>query len=112
MFLVLNGIYRVTFRSAQDQGKGIIVCQDGIISGGDSGFVYSGTFEPWNNQIIVKVRIQKDDPRSKSVFNPFLDDFRLDLTGQATELDFTLRGSVVGQPALVIFVEGKKMKDL
>jgi T3SS negative regulator,GrlR len=109
---VVNGIYRVIFRSAQDQGKGILVCLDGLITGGDSGFVYNGTFESQNNQITATVRIQNDNPSSPSVFNPFLNDFQLDLVGQATELQFTLKGSVAGQRALGIIVEGKKLRNL
>lgn len=98
---MLNGVYRVTFKTATDQGKGIIVCKDGIMTGGDSGFIYNGTYQPFNNQILVKARIQKDDPVSRSVFGPFLDDFQVELTAQQTQTGFNLRGSVAGQPALV-----------
>jgi T3SS negative regulator,GrlR len=109
---VLDGIYRVTFRSTQDQGKGIIVCKNGSINGGDSGFVYNGPFESQSNQIKAKLRVQKDNPNFTSIFGPFLTDFQLDLVGQASEPGFTLQGSVIGQPALTIIVEGEKIKDL
>jgi hypothetical protein len=107
-----NGIYRVTFRSAQDQGKGIIVCKDGQITGGDSGFIYNGSYQSHNNHFQAKLHVQKDNPTFTSLFGPFLNDFQVDLAGQASELGFTFQGSVIGQPALTIIVEGKKLKDL
>lgn len=109
---MLNGIYRVTFQVAGNQGKGILVVKDGWLYGGDTGFVYSGTFELQGNQIIAKARIQNDFPGVQSIFNPFLTDFLLELTGQQSAPGFKFQGSVTGQPALLIIVEGTKIKDL
>lgn len=109
---MLNGIYRVTFQVAGNQGKGIIAAKDGWLYGGDTGFVYSGTFELQGNQISAKVHIQNDSPGVPSIFNPYLTDFLLDLTGQESGSGITLQGSVIGQAALIIIVGGIKIKDL
>lgn len=109
---MLNGIYRVTFRVAGNQGKGILAAKDDWLFGGDTGFVYNGTFELQGNQVKARARIQNDFPGVQSIFNPYLTDFWLELIGQASATGFALQGSVIGQPALAIIVEGTKIKDL
>jgi hypothetical protein len=116
MAAMLNGIYRVTFTGPQGSGKGIVVGKNGQLTGGDTGFVYTGTYEANGNQLTAKIRVEKDDPQMAGVFGP-LTDFELEISGQASsDKFFKLTGAPTGIPRLgsapPFSVEGVKIADV
>jgi T3SS negative regulator,GrlR len=113
---MLNGVYRVTFTGPQGSGKGIVVGKNKQLTGGDSGFVYRGTYEENGNQLTARIQVKQDDPRSQGVFAG-LTDFSLDLSGQvSSEKSFKLAGAPSGLPRLgsapPMTVEGVKIADV
>ncbi|WP_312299223.1 GrlR family regulatory protein [Stutzerimonas nitrititolerans] len=107
-----SGIFEVSFRSSiQDFGEGLVVIKDGTVNGGDAHYLYTGQFAESSGTTNAKIKVQMWKAGSTSIVN--IDNYELDLTGT---IDFEhgalrLRGQVVGQPSLVVSVEGRKIAD-
>jgi hypothetical protein len=104
-----NGVYRVIFRGPVGEGRGVIAAKGGALWGGDTGFVYQGSYAAEDGK--ASIQVKKDDPNFPGVFGP-LNDFRLDLTLQVTTSGFIAVGAVPGQPNLQIAITAVKMADL
>jgi hypothetical protein len=94
-----NGVYRVIFRGPVGEGRGVIAAKGGALWGGDTGFVYQGSYAAEDGK--ASIQVKKDDPNFPGVFGP-LNDFRLDLTLQVTTSGFIAVGAVPGQPCRYI----------
>lgn len=105
-----NGIYHVRFSSAQDSGEGLIVVKDGSINGGDFGYLYHGTIASDDANLSAALTVERWNQSHVSIFGSIAK-FGLSLAGteDATASRFTLRGTVVGQPALQISIEGHRL---
>jgi hypothetical protein len=104
-----NGVYRMIFRGPFGEGRGVIAAKDGALWGGDTGFVYQGSYAAENGK--ASIQVKRDDPYMPGVFGP-LNDFRLDLTLQVTTSGFMAVGAVPAQPNLQIAINATKMADL
>ena len=107
-----NGVYRVLFRGTVTDGRGILVAKDGALWGGDTGFVYNGSYaEEGPNNGKASVQIKRDDPHMASVFGD-LQDFRLDFTFAITPSGFTASGAISGHPNIRISVEATQLAEI
>jgi T3SS negative regulator,GrlR len=108
---MLSGIYRVIFQGPAGQGKGILFAKNGVLIGGDTAFVYDGTFQISGSQFTAKLHVVQDATSLQSVFG-LLSDFHLDILGQVpSDQVFSSEGAVIGQPALRITAQGTKMHE-
>ena len=54
--MLANGNYSVWFRTPNGDGTGIVTLSDGTITGGDSFFEYSGSYEQNDDRLTATVR--------------------------------------------------------
>jgi hypothetical protein len=73
-----NGVYRVHFRTPFGEGAGVTLV-DGILSGGDSGMFYIGSYEAGAGVITANVKTGRHTPGGESVLN--IDDATIVLNG-------------------------------
>jgi hypothetical protein len=109
---MLPGIYSVEFQSNLGAfGLGIAVFDNGKINGGDLSHLYKGSYSLDEKAIRVEVFVSQYRDIQESVFGS-LNNFTLNLTGDASDDGFNTTGSVTGQPQLNITVIGKRISEL
>lgn len=103
-----NGFYKVNFVSNnQTLGKGIAAIVDGRVYGGDSQYLYKGTYSVQPSGTVCKLHIIKHEATGVSIFGK-ADQFELDLLGGTTQPNsFQVTGFVVGNPSLKITITGQ-----
>lgn len=103
-----NGIFRVGFSSSLGaSGAGLAVIKDGIVNGGDDGYLYTGTLKANGNQASARIAIQRYNAASASVFGP-LDHFTLDLVGTHDPAgNFKVSGGMADHPGMRITIAGQ-----
>jgi len=75
-----DGRYAVWFRTSRGEGTGIVHLADGIISGGDSFFTYSGSYETDDDRFTAALTITKHAAGPPTLFG--LDEVELKLAGK------------------------------
>ena len=54
----LDGIYLITFRGAADWGIGMLVVQNGVVTGADAaGVLYDGSYEAQGSSVNVELKL-------------------------------------------------------
>jgi hypothetical protein len=108
---MLNGVYRVIFQGPEGQRRGILYVKNGVLVGGDTGFVYKGSYQVTGNQFTGTLQVTKEDPGMKSVFGA-LSNYQIGFVGQLnSEHSFSSKGSIQAQPGLQISIQGMKLID-
>lgn len=103
------GIYHVNFRSnTRNVGEGIVAIKDGVVNGGDAGYLYTGPLAVAGGQVSGQLHVQRWNQSQQSVFGA-IQKFDLTLTGSANDAagTFTVSGNVTGQPAMTIEIAGR-----
>jgi hypothetical protein len=109
---MLPGIYSVQFQSSLGAfGLGIAVFDNGKINGGDLSYLYKGTYNIDEKAIKAEVFVSQYRDIQESVFGP-LNNFTLNLTGDASDDRFNATGSITGQPQLNITVTGMRVSEI
>jgi hypothetical protein len=108
---MLSGVYRVHFDGPLEAGKGIMYAKDGKIVGGDSEYVYGGTFDIVGDRVSATIRIVSDVPSPTGIFG-HLTDFLMTISGKVSRRGFELEGSPEGHPKQRFFVQGTKLADV
>jgi len=75
-----DGRYAVWFRTSRGEGTGIVHIADGIISGGDSFFTYSGSYEVADGRFTAALNITRHAAGPPTLFG--LDEVELELAGK------------------------------
>ena len=75
-----DGRYAVWFRTSRGEGTGIVHLADGIISGGDSFFTYSGSYETDEGRFTAALNITRHAAGPPTLFG--LDEVELELAGK------------------------------
>jgi T3SS negative regulator,GrlR len=102
-----DGIYHVRFTAGHGQlGEGLAVVKNGKVNGGDEGYLYTGTLIQSGITATSQLHIKQWNPNSRSVFGP-LKAFDLTLAGSTSGDEFTVNGSITGQPGQRIQIVGK-----
>ena len=106
------GIYYIIFKSYLGIiGDGLVVVDDGKVHGGDSRYLYRGTYQVAGTSIRAEIQVSYYRGTLKSVFGP-LSKFDLTLSGNATDEAFTLSGHMPGRSQVALTIEGQKQSDL
>jgi len=111
---MLEALYGVEFTSnLNDDGFGVVVLETGRILGGDSSFVFVGSYEVNNGTISAKVTCTNDRKFLQSIFGD-IDEFNLDLSGIPDEhhKEFILQGHMVEKPAMKIGIKLTRRAEL
>jgi hypothetical protein len=110
-----NGIYHIEFKPAGSDtvGNGLVVLQNGSVNGGDISYIYRGMEITKGENIISKIQVSRYDASQQSIFGS-LENFDLELSGTLSKdgREFSLSGTIVGQPQFRIHIAGKKLRDL
>lgn len=111
---MLEALWSVEFGSNQGAlGAGVAVFETGRVLGGDSAFMYVGTYEVDRGTITSNIKVTKYNNLSgmQSVFGP-LTEFNLQVTGQANEKLMTLSGHMVENLDLKITINAVRREEL
>lgn len=102
-----DGIYHVRFSAGHGQiGEGLAVIKSGKVNGGDTGYLYTGTLIQSGMTATSQLHVKQWNPTARSVFGP-LKAFDLTLAGTGSGDEFTVNGSIAGQPGQRIQIMGK-----
>jgi len=89
---MLEAMYGVEFVSnMNDGGYGVVVLETGRILGGDSSFVFVGSYEVKNEVVHAQVKCTNDRKLLQSIFGD-IDEFNLILEGKPKHDEFILKG--------------------
>lgn len=106
-----NGLYKVHFQTPLGQGTGVVVVNNGRLSGGDSLMYYSGTYEESGNKFNANVLSAKHStiPGMQSVFGK--DRVNIKLSGSSTESSAVCKGSSPDAPGISFSAELSRLCD-
>ncbi len=99
---MLEALWSVEFGSNLNTiGAGIAVFETGRVLGGDSAFMYVGSYEVKNGTVTANLEITKYSTTGnmQSIFGP-LSKFHLEVSGKVDEKKMTLTGHVKENPSL------------
>jgi hypothetical protein len=105
----MEGFWLVEFKGVQGFGGGAVTLVNGKVFGGDSGFVYSGTYTNQAGSLDARIHVNRSFPGAQSVMG--LEKFDLWLTGSVQGNVIRANGSVPGTP-LVFQATLTKLGDI
>lgn len=108
---IVQGFWIVQFEGVQGNGGGVVFFIKGQIFGGDSGFVYTGTYQTDDTTITGRVKVRNFLPEVLSVFG-VSGDYELSLKGNVAGRKIEGSASLVNQAAMGIVVKLTKIGDL
>jgi len=109
---MLEALWSVEFVSnLQSFGAGVAVFETGRVFGGDSQYYYLGTFRVANGVAQANIKVNHCFGLPSSIFGP-MKKFNLKLTGQPNTPVMELRGHLVEDPKLQIYIRLTKRADL
>jgi T3SS negative regulator,GrlR len=108
---MVEGFWIVQFEGVQGNGGGVVLFIKGRIFGGDSGFVYTGTYQTDEKTITGRVAVRNFLPEVASVFG-IPGDYELSLKGNVVGRTIEGSASLANQEAMGIVVKLTKVGDL
>ncbi len=91
---MVEGFWTVQFTDIQGLGFGVVTLLGGQVFGGDSGFVYTGTYTENGNAVNVRVRVRRVVDSVPKVMG--FDKFDLELTGRLQANTLVVTGVMLG----------------
>ena len=108
----LEAMYGIEFISDKNRGGyGVVILDTGRFLGGDSSFVYAGSYEVKNGDLHIDVNCKNYRKTLESVFKG-KDEFNLHLQGKPEYNEFTLKGDMVEDPEEKIIVKLTRVGEL
>ncbi len=92
----MEGFWTVKFEGVQGFGSGVITLIGGQLFGGDSSFLYRGTYLQQGDNLSAQVQVKRYAPGMASVMGQ--EQFSLQLTGPVQGNSTKLAGSIPGTP--------------
>lgn len=109
---MLEAMYGIEFVSnSNDGGYGVAILETGRILGGDSSFIYVGSYEFKNGLISANIKCTNDRNSLQSVFGDF-QKFNLHLEGTPDHNEFLLRGYMIENQSHKIAVKLTRRAEL
>lgn len=109
---MIEALYGIEFQSnLNDGGYGVVVLETGRILGGDSSFVFVGSYEVKNNTVYADVKCTNDRKLLQSIFGD-INEFNLHLEGQPAHDEFILQGHMIEDPSKIIGVKLTRRAEL
>jgi hypothetical protein len=107
--MLVNGKYAAWFRTPLGEGTGIVLLQDGNISGRDTVMSYSGSYEQNGDNFSAEVAIKRHATGQLSVFG--IDDVDIALNGKSTGTTASCRGKSKQTPGMTFEATLVRMTD-
>jgi T3SS negative regulator,GrlR len=107
--MLRNGSYSAWFRTSIREGTGIVEFKDGELSGGDTVFAYSGTYNVDGDQFTAFVQTRRHTPGQPSVFG--IDNVDLTVTGKFTPTTAKCTGTAKQAPGLTFEATLVRIKE-
>jgi hypothetical protein len=92
----MEGFWTVQFTGVQGWGAGVITLIGGQLFGGDSGFLYTGTYTQHGNALTARVHVKQYVVGGVNVMGR--NEFDLELSGTMQGNTITATGSIPGTP--------------
>jgi len=108
---MLEGLWIVQYEGLQGNGGGVAVLINGKILGGDTGYVYEGTYTVKDHTLRTSVHVSNFLPEVPSVLG-VVGDFDLQMEARINGNVIQGTMSLVGNPALSIAVRLTKKSGL
>ena len=96
--MLRNGSYSAWYRTRLREGMGIVVLNDGKITGGDASLGYAGTYFQNGDQFSAVITTWRHTPGPPSVFD--IDNVDLTLTGTSGPTTASCTGTAKQAPGL------------
>jgi hypothetical protein len=96
--MLANGKYSAWFKTPNGEGTGMVTLSDGTITGGDSFFEYSGTYEQNGDRLIATVRTRRVCAGPPTLFG--IDEVELKLEGRSRGQIATCSGTADQAPGV------------
>ena len=107
--MLQNGSYSAWFRTPQGEGTGIVVLNDGKMTGGDTVIAYSGSYVEEGHTFTASVTTECHTPGQPSVFG--IDEIDLTLTGKSMRTTASCTGTAKQAPGLTFEATLVRMAD-
>ena len=108
---MVEGFWIVQFEGVQGNGGGVVFFIKGRVFGGDSGFVYTGTYQTDDKSISARVQVRNFLPEVLSVFG-IPGDYELKVNGSVAGNVIQGKASLANQEAMGIVVKLTKIGNL
>jgi hypothetical protein len=95
-FCFMEGFWTVQFTGVQGWGAGVITLIGGRVFGGDSGFLYTGSYTEQGNALTARVHVKQYVAGIANVMGR--NEFDLELTGTLQGNTLTATGTIPGTP--------------
>jgi T3SS negative regulator,GrlR len=97
--MLKDGKYAAWFRTSRGEGTGIVDLANGKISGGDSVFVYSGSYQIDDDRITAALTTRRYAPGPPTVFG--IDEVDVKLTGRFNAMMASCSGTAEQAPGIL-----------
>ncbi|WP_024461504.1 GrlR family regulatory protein [Marinimicrobium sp. LS-A18] len=111
---MIEALYGIEFVSnSNDGGFGVAVLETGRVFGGDSSFVFIGSYESSNGNVTARIKCTNDRKLLQSIFGD-INEFNLELSGTPDKehKEFILQGHMVENPSMKIGVKLTRRAEL
>ena len=95
-----NGKYSAWFRTSLGEGTGIVMLQDGKLTGGDTVIACRGLYSQTGDEFTADIAIHRHTAGQLSVFG--IDNVDLTLVGKSTRTMASCRGMSLQAPGMAI----------
>lgn len=109
--MTVEGLWIVQYVGLQGSGGGAIVLVNGKVLGGDTGYLYVGTYQVTDNVLYVRVKVSNFLPEIPNVLG-IQGDFELDMRVPVAFPVMQGAMGLVGRPGAGIAVKLTKKADL
>ena len=96
--MLTNGKYSAWFRTPLGEGTGIVVLQDGTVTGGDTVIAYSGSYQLDGDDFSADIAITRHTPGQPTVFG--IDNVDICLTGKSAGTVASCSGRSRQEPSM------------
>lgn len=107
--MLRNGSYSAWFRTPRGEGMGVVVLNDGKLSGGDTITAYTGSYVEDGDNFTAVIATERHSESLTSVFG--FDHVDLTLTGRSTATTATCTGTAKQAPGLTFEATLVRMAD-
>jgi hypothetical protein len=107
--MLRDGRYSAWFRTSLREGTGVVVLNNGQVTGGDTVLAYSGTCSQNGDIFTASITTRRHAPGQPSVFG--IDDVDLTVTGKSTPTMASCTGTAKQVPGLIFEATFIRMTD-
>ena len=93
---MIEGFWTIRFQGVAGAGSGVLTLMNGTVFGGDTSFLYQGTYSLEGQNLTAKVQVKRFAPALPSLMGK--DEYSLELKGTIHGSTIMLTGSTPGIP--------------